>query len=104
MKVSIDVHFGYGVVFSAGTSGGLLAGLYANEAISIPFFIGSTAAYAGFHFAAMWFHRSNQNYHAEKTVREHQQDEYLASLLEHQMNPLKLEPTDMQLSSLMRRN
>ncbi len=100
MKVSIDIHFGYGAALAAGTSGGLLGGLYVNEAISIPFFIGSTAAYVGFHFAAMWFHLSNMNQRAEAAIRAQRQDEYDQAVIERALNPIELEP--MVLSSLQR--
>jgi hypothetical protein len=102
MKVSIDIHFGYGAALAAGTSGGLLGGLYANEAISIPFFIGSTAAYVGFHFAAMWVNRADLNYRADAMVRAQRHDEYRQGIIDRARNPIELEPMDVQLSSLRR--
>ena len=102
MKVSVDMHFGYGAVASFAAAVGLLTGLYVNEAVSFLLFLVSTAAYVGFHFAAMWVNQSHLNYRAESNVRAQREDEYQQSLIEHAMHPIELEPMDLQLSSLRR--
>lgn len=106
MKVNIDIpidmHFSYGAIASCAGAVGILIGFYVKEAVSFPILIVLNASYVGFLFAVMWRHQSHLNYHAESVVREHRQEEYRQGVLERQLNPIQLEPVDMELSSLRR--
>lgn len=96
MRFSVDMHFGYGAALAAGTSAGLLCGLYANEAIGLAFYLGSTLAYVAFHFLALWVHAWQIESRMEAARREYAADLYEQALAERE--PVEL----LGLSSLRR--